>query len=132
MSLLTPTIPSWLNKSKKLRKLLPKNHTANMMTILVMKSEKLKYSFLLFSLNQLFPKAFLETLEQRDKFDSLKAKASEKQKSETEDLHKVLAGKTTMKSLFSKKSKDEEAQELEKVVAAVYFILFCSNLISLF
>jgi len=46
-------------------------------------------------------------------------KAQEKQKSETEDLHKVLAGKTTMKTLFSKKSKEEEVQELEKNIALV-------------
>lgn len=61
--------------------------------------------------------AFIETLEQRDKFDALKIKAAEKQKSETEELHKVLAGKTTMKTLFSKKSKEEETQELEKQIA---------------
>jgi hypothetical protein len=61
--------------------------------------------------------SFLEAIEQREKFEALKIKAQEKQKSETEDLHKVLAGKTTMKTFFSKKPKEEEVQELEKNIA---------------
>jgi len=57
----------------------------------------------------------------------LKIKAQERQKSETEDLHKVLAGKTTMKTLFSKKSKEEEVQQLEKNIALVRIIRLLLN-----
>jgi len=61
--------------------------------------------------------AFLEAIEQKDTYETLKTKAQSKQKSESEDLQKVMDGKTTMKGLFLRKSKDEEKTDIEKQIA---------------
>jgi len=61
--------------------------------------------------------AFLDALEQKEHFNALKNKLQGKQKSETEDLQKVLSGKSTIKGLFLRKSKDEEVSDLEKQIA---------------
>lgn len=61
----------------------------------------------------------MEALNQREKYENLKLKTLEKQKSETEDLHKLVSGKKTLKSMFTKKTKEEEIAELEKTIAAV-------------
>jgi len=64
----------------------------------------------------------LEAINQRDKYDSLKSKNQDKQKSDTLELQKVLAGKTTLKGIFSRKSKEEEVSTLEKQIAQVLFV----------
>jgi len=61
--------------------------------------------------------AFIEAINQRDKYESLKSKNQDKQKSDTLELQKVLAGKTTLKGIFSRKSKEEEVSSLEKHIA---------------
>lgn len=61
--------------------------------------------------------AFLDAMEQKDHFNSLKGKSQGKQKSESEDLQKVLSGKSTIKGLFLRKTKDEEVTELESKIA---------------
>ena len=65
----------------------------------------------------------MEAIEQKDTYESLKSKAQSKQKSESEDLQKVMDGKSTMKGLFLRKSKDEEKSELESKIARVSFCL---------
>ena len=64
----------------------------------------------------------MEAINQRDKYDSLKSKNQDKQKSDTLELQKVLAGKTTLKGIFSRKSKEEEVSTLEKQIAQVLFV----------
>ena len=61
----------------------------------------------------------MEAINQRDKYEGLKNKAQDKQKSDTLDLQKVLAGKTTIKTFFSRKPKEEEVGNLEKHIAQV-------------
>jgi len=61
----------------------------------------------------------LEAIEQKDTYDALKVKAQSKQKSEAEDLQKVMEGKSTMKGLFLRKSKDEEKTDIEGKIAKV-------------
>ena len=61
----------------------------------------------------------MEAIEQKDTYDSLKTKAQSKQKSESEDLQKVMEGKSTMKGLFLRKSKDEEKTDIEGKIAKV-------------
>jgi len=61
--------------------------------------------------------ALLEAIEQKDRIESLEKKARDKERSASEDLNKVLAGKKTMKTLLSKKSKEEEVAEFEKTIA---------------
>ncbi len=63
--------------------------------------------------------AFIEAIDQRDKYESYKAKTFDKQKSDTSELQKVLAGKTTLKGIFSRKSKAEEVESLERHIAQV-------------
>lgn len=62
--------------------------------------------------------AFIEAINQRDKYENLKNKTHDKQKSDTLELQKVLQGKTTMKTLFSRKPKEEEVSALEKSIDA--------------
>jgi len=40
------------------------------------------------------------------------------------ELQKVLAGKTTLKGIFSRKSKEEEVSSLERHIAQVILIFF--------
>ena len=61
----------------------------------------------------------MEAIEQKDTYDALKVKAQSKQKSEAEDLQKVMEGKSTMKGLFLRKSKDEEKTDIEGKIAKV-------------
>jgi len=61
----------------------------------------------------------LEAITQLEKYESAKAKCQDRQKSDTLELQKVLAGKTTFKGLFSRKSKEEEVSTLEKAIADV-------------
>jgi len=61
--------------------------------------------------------AFIEAIDQRDKYESYKAKTHDKQKADTSELQKVLAGKTTLKGIFSRKSKAEEVESLERHIA---------------
>ena len=63
--------------------------------------------------------AFIEAIDQRDKYESYKAKTHDKQKADTSELQKVLAGKTTLKGIFSRKSKAEEVESLERHIAQV-------------
>ena len=55
----------------------------------------------------------------RDKYDQLRLKAQDKLKSETNDLQKIIVGKSTMKSMFSRKSKEDEISVLEKQIVKV-------------
>ena len=49
----------------------------------------------------------------------VRAKLQSKVKSDTEELQKILAGKSTLKTVFSSKSKDHHASENEKHIAQV-------------
>jgi len=61
--------------------------------------------------------AFLDAIAQKEHFNNLRSKTQSKQKGESEDLQKVLGGKTTMKALFLRKNKEEEIGDLEKSIA---------------
>lgn len=61
--------------------------------------------------------AFLEAIGQREKYMALKAKILEKQRSTAKTLDKVVEGKSTLKTFFSKRGKDEEIEVLEKEIA---------------
>jgi len=60
--------------------------------------------------------SFLEAISMREKYDTYRTKTQEKQKSETSDLQKIIGGKTTFKTIFSTKSKEEEISSLEKQI----------------
>jgi len=49
----------------------------------------------------------------------LKLKAQEKQKDDTLELQKFLSGKTTLKTFFSKKPREEEIAIMERNIASV-------------
>jgi len=61
--------------------------------------------------------AFLEAIGQREKYIALKGKLLEKQRSANKTLDKVIDGKSTLKTFFSLKGKDEEVEALEKEIA---------------
>jgi len=61
--------------------------------------------------------AFLEAIGQREKYIALKAKTLDKQRSAAKTLDKVVEGKSTIKTMFSKRGKDEEIEILEKEIA---------------
>jgi len=61
--------------------------------------------------------AFLEAIGQREKYIALKGKLLEKQRSANKTLDKVIDGKSTIKTFFSLKGKDEEIEALEKEIA---------------
>jgi len=58
-------------------------------------------------------------MEQKEKIESLKNKAIDREKSESEELNKALAGKKTMTTFFSSKTKEEEVAGFEKAIANV-------------
>mmetsp|Transcript_46573 Transcript_46573/g.53984 ORF Transcript_46573/g.53984 Transcript_46573/m.53984 type:complete len:192 (+) Transcript_46573:2-577(+) len=58
-------------------------------------------------------KAFVQAVQQKEKYEQIKFKLQDKQKSDTAELQKLLAGKTTFKSILSRKSKDEDVTKLE-------------------
>ncbi|CAD8189257.1 unnamed protein product [Paramecium octaurelia] len=60
--------------------------------------------------------AFQETLKQKEFVDNLKASAQQKLRDQNSELVKLQAGKTTLKSMFSKGSNTEQAQTLEKKI----------------
>jgi len=60
--------------------------------------------------------AFVEAISMRDKYDQYRLKMQERQKSETSELQKLIGGKTTFKTLFSGKSKEEDISNLEKQI----------------
>jgi len=49
----------------------------------------------------------------RDMYENLKNKASQRQKDLQIELQKVMAGKTTIKSLFTGKTKEEQIATLQ-------------------
>lgn len=55
----------------------------------------------------------------QENYANLKQKAQDKQKSDAEDLQKVLSGKSTVKGVFLRKTKEEETKELEKQLEKV-------------
>lgn len=61
--------------------------------------------------------ALIEAIDQRDRYETIKLKAQDRQKTETADLQNILAGKTSIKNFFSKKPKEEAASDLEKQIA---------------
>ena len=89
------------------------------MNILMKRLKKLKQNFLFAA--DVLVQALLEAIEQKDRIESLEKKARDKERSASEDLNKVLAGKKTMKTLLSKKSKEEEVAEFEKIIANVIY-----------
>ena len=58
----------------------------------------------------------------RDKYDQLRIKTQERQKSETTDLQKIIGGKSTIKTMFSRKSKEDEISTLEKQIVKVLIL----------
>ena len=64
----------------------------------------------------------LEAISMKDKYEQLKLKANEKKRNESQELHNVLAGKTTLKGVFSVKKKEDQASNLEKSLSQVSFI----------
>lgn len=60
--------------------------------------------------------AFAEAISMRDKYEGYRAKTQERQKSETADLQKIIGGKSTFKTIFSTKSKEEDISSLEKQI----------------
>lgn len=64
-------------------------------------------------------KAFIEAVQQRDKYEQIKVKLLEKQRHDTIEYQKLVSGKTTLKSLMSRKTKDEDILTVEKQIAQV-------------
>ena len=58
----------------------------------------------------------------RDKYDQLRIKTQDRQKSETADLQKIIGGKSTIKTMFSRKSKEDEISTLEKQIIKVFIL----------
>lgn len=67
-------------------------------------------------------KTFLQAIEQRDKCQASKEKLIEKQRSLGVELQGLLAGKTTMKSLISRKDKSSEVEACERHIEEVWFL----------
>ena len=63
----------------------------------------------------------LEAISMKDKYEQLKIKAIEKKKTESQELENIIAGKTTLKGVFSGKSKGIHASNIEKSIAQVIF-----------
>lgn len=63
--------------------------------------------------------AFIETLQQKEFCEKLKKSTMEKLKEQQSELAKLIAGKTTLKSIFTKGSNQEQAQQLEKKIQEV-------------
>jgi len=61
--------------------------------------------------------SLIEAIDQRDKYSSMKNKAQNKQKSETDDLQRVQAGKLTLSTLFSQKPKDQEISKITRNIS---------------
>lgn len=64
----------------------------------------------------------MDSLNGKKNYENLKEKAQQKQKEQQLELQKVLAGKTTMKSLFTRGSKEDTIANLEKAISAVILI----------
>ncbi|CAD8056925.1 unnamed protein product [Paramecium sonneborni] len=64
-------------------------------------------------------KAFLETFAEREKYESQKANAESRQKELQLELQEVLAGKTTIRTLFSKGKKEDHITKLQQQIADV-------------
>mmetsp|Transcript_80523 Transcript_80523/g.93947 ORF Transcript_80523/g.93947 Transcript_80523/m.93947 type:complete len:427 (+) Transcript_80523:52-1332(+) len=62
-------------------------------------------------------KAFLQAIEQRDKYQLQKEKLTEKIKTDTKEMHKISEGKTTFKGLFTTKSKAQLVADTEKGIS---------------
>lgn len=62
--------------------------------------------------------AFLETMQIKANYETQKEKAQERQTELELDLQQILAGKTTMKSLFTRGTKEENIERLEKSIEA--------------
>lgn len=56
-------------------------------------------------------------------YDSSKEKAQTKVRELESDLQKCLAGKTTLKSIFSKGNKEEKVTNIEKEIETVLLLL---------
>jgi len=68
--------------------------------------------------------SLIEAIDQRDKYSSMKNKAQNKQKSETDDLQRVQAGKLTLSTLFSQKPKDQEISKITRNISVVSNLTF--------
>lgn len=57
-------------------------------------------------------------------YESLRNKQETKLKDNQIEMQKILAGKTTMSSLFSKGSKEEKVSKIEKEISSVILLYF--------
>lgn len=57
-------------------------------------------------------------------YESLRNKQETKLKDNQIEMQKILAGKTTMSSLFSKGSKEEKVSKIEKEISSVICLIF--------
>jgi len=80
------------------------------------KRQSLESLFELIKLEDKEVKSMLEAINAKEKYEGLKMKSIEKKKNETQELQNILAGKTTLKTVFSSKSKDEHAAVIEKSI----------------
>jgi len=72
------------------------------------------YEMIKFELGEIH--AFNETYHSKEYFEGLKHKAISKAKDQQSEMSKVQQGKTTLKTLFSKKSKEENAQGMQQKI----------------
>eukprot|EP01016_Furgasonia_blochmanni_P040070 TRINITY_DN5071_c0_g1_i4.p1 TRINITY_DN5071_c0_g1~~TRINITY_DN5071_c0_g1_i4.p1 ORF type:complete len:378 (-),score=137.15 TRINITY_DN5071_c0_g1_i4:353-1486(-) len=63
--------------------------------------------------------AFQEALRQKEAYEDFRAKTVEKQKEETLELQKLLSGKSSRRSIFSVKTKEESRLELERDISLI-------------
>lgn len=96
-------------------------------------SKEIKVNFqllCLFLMTINFVKAFLQAIEQREKYHQMREKLHEKIKSDTKQIQKITEGKTTIKGLFTTKSKDQQIADTEKHISEVWKeFVSCSQLI---
>lgn len=79
------------------------------------------YSFLKNELQDI--EAFQDVMSVKGNYDSAKEKCQNKVRELENDLQKCLAGKTTLKSIFSKGNKEEMVANIEKNIEAVPLLL---------
>ncbi len=63
----------------------------------------------------------------RKNYEALRDKSIQKEKEIQLEIQKTLAGKTTMKTLFSKGSKDDAVTTLEKNLGLVFYLQIQRN-----
>ena len=66
-------------------------------------------------------------MNQKGIYEQLKDKTETKYKEQQLDLQKILSGKTTIGSIFSKGSKEDKITNMEKMISNVKIIIFLEN-----